>query len=167
LDKEAYEKRERERIEANDPEVLRYRGSKCYQAGDYDKAVEYWTKAAELGNAEAHYQLGCTYGNGEGVEKNEEKAVYHYEKAAIGGHPIARHNLGCHEQGNGNMERAVKHWIIAAKLGDEDSMKALLPNYKEGYISKEEYGATLRTHQAAVDATKSAQREKALSKIGK
>ena len=120
-----------------------------------------------MGNAEAHFQLGYMYFRGVGVEKDDDKAVNYWEKAAIGGHPIARHNLGCHEEYNGNMERAVKHYIIAAKLGDEDSMKALWPNYKEGYISKEEYGATLRTHQAAIDATKSAQREKALSKIGK
>jgi hypothetical protein len=33
--------------------------------------------------------------------------------------------------------------------------------YKKGYITKEEYGATLRTHQAAVGSTKSAQRDAA------
>ena len=63
-DKEEYAKREMERIEANDPAALRYRGSKCYQEGDYDKALKYWTKAAELGDIEAHYRLGYMYGEG-------------------------------------------------------------------------------------------------------
>ena len=165
-DKEEFRKRERERIEANDPAVFNNKGTECYNKGDYDKAVEYWTKAAKLGNAEAHYQLGCTYENGEGgVEKDEEKEVYHLEKAAIGGHPEARYNLACYEEENGNMERAVKHWIIAANLGCGDSMKELLEAYKNGHVTKEEYGTTLRTHQAAIEATKSSQREAAYTFI--
>ena len=59
------------------------------------------------------------------------------------------------------MERSVKHYIIAANLGDEDSMKALWKHYSLGNITKEDLDATLRTHHAAVDATKSAQRDSA------
>jgi tetratricopeptide (TPR) repeat protein len=156
-----YRKRERERIEANDPAVLCYKGVESYNEGDYDKALKYWTKAAELGDAEAHYHLGDTYMKGDGVEKNTGKGVYHYEEAAIGGHPYARGCLACVEIENGNMERAVEHFIIAANLGCGKSTKALLTLYKQGVITKEEYGATLRTHQAAIDATKSAQRDAA------
>ena len=158
-DKEEYRKRTKERIEANDPAVLCSTGEECYQAGDFDKAIEYWTKEAELGDALAHYRLGQMHWKGEGVEKDEDKAVYHWGTAAIGGHPDARYNLAGIEIKNGNTERAVKHRIIAANLGCKDSMKALLPSYKDGYITKEEYGATLHTHQAAIDATMSAQRE--------
>ena len=131
---------------------------KCYKKGDYDSAFEYFAKAAELGDLEAHYKLGCMYRLGDGVEKDEEKAVHHWEKAAIGGHPYARHNLGCVvESRNG----AMKHFIIAAKLGYEDSMKVLWGDYKHGDITKEDLEATLRTHKAAIDATKSAQRDAA------
>ena len=87
--------------------------------------------------------------------------MYHYEKAAIGGHPIARYNLGCYEGRSGNIERAVKHFVIAANLGYEKSMKAIWWHYSAGNITKEELEATLRTHKAAIDATKSAQREEA------
>ncbi len=160
-DKEEHSKRKRERIEANDPAALRYKGSECHRAGDYDGAFEYYTKATELGDIDAHYYLGCMYGNGEGAAKDEGKAVHHYEKAAIGGHPLARHNLAYYEAKNGNVEKAVKHWIIAANLGYDDSMKVLLPIYKNGHITKEQYGATLRTHQASIDAIKSAQRDAA------
>jgi len=149
------------RVEANDPAALREIGVICHNDGDYDGAFDYLKKAAELGSFEAHYSLGLMYAMGEGVEKDEKKKVYHYEKAAIGGHTIARHNLGCHEEYSDNIERAIQHWIIAAKLGDEDTMKTLLPLFQQGYITKEEYGATLRTHQAAIEATKSPQREAA------
>jgi TPR repeat protein len=102
------------------------------------------------------------YWHGEGrCEEDDGKAVYHFEQAAIGGDPQARHDLGCHEELNGRSDRAVKHFIIAANLGYEASMKALLEAYKDGRITKDEYGSTLRTHQAAIEATKSSQREAA------
>ena len=124
------------------------------------------TKAAELGNVDAQYKLGCMYAKGEGVEKDEKKAVYHFDEAAIGGHHVARWNLACVEHENSNMEIAVKHLIIAANLGFDVSMKALLLSYKNGYTTKEEYGATLRAHQAAINAMKSAQRD-AAERVGK
>jgi hypothetical protein len=149
------------RVEANDPVAMRYEGIEQYRKGDYRSAFGYLMKAAELGDVEAHFKLSLLYHHGEGVEKDEGMETYHLEEAAIGGHPFARHNLGCHEWNNDNNERAVKHWIIAAKLGDDDSIKALMDAFKIGLISKEEFAATLRANQAAVDATKSPQREAA------
>src|SRR6056300_1636229 len=121
-------KRMMKRVKANDPVALRHKGLECYREGNYDGAVDHFTKAAELGDADAHCNLGFIY-KGEGVENDEEKAAYHYEKAAIGGHPGARNNLGVLEEENGNMKRAVKHFIIAANLGYGDSMKCLWGHY--------------------------------------
>jgi len=111
-------------------------------------------KAAELGDLSAHNNLGVIYRVGHAVDKHEKKAVYHYEKAAIGGHHIARFKLACYEQKNGNLERAVKHFIIAAKLGLKESMKELWKHYSAGNIAKEDLDATLRSHQAVIDAIK-------------
>lgn len=61
------------------------------------------------------------------------------------------------------MDRAVKHFIIAAKIGHINSMKKLWRRYAHGDINKEDLEATLRTHQAAIDAMKSPQREAAQS----
>ena len=156
-------KRMMKRVKANDPAALRQIGATCYEEGDYDEAIKYFTKAADLGDVEAYYQLGLMYWKGEGVDEDEEKAVYHYEKAAVGGHPTARNNLGWYEEGNGNIERAVKHYIIAANLGYEGSMKTLWAMFKDGcIISKEELDATLRTHHAALGAMKSEQRDSAV-----
>ena len=98
---------------------------------------------------------------GEGVEKNEEKAVYHFEIAAIGGHPGARHILAQIEGRNGNIERSVKHFIIGANLGCVFAMKKLWKHYSDGNITKKDLNATLRAHQAALDAMKSEQRDRA------
>jgi TPR repeat protein len=155
-------KRMMKRVKANDPAALVSKmGSIRYEEGDVDSAFEYWTKAAEVGDAAASHNLGCMYWKGEGVQKDKEKEVYHMEQAAIGGHPGARCNLGCYEYDNGNNERAVKHYIIAANLGYEKSMKMLWGYYKCGFITKEDLEATLRTHKAAIDAMKSPQREAA------
>ena len=149
------------RVKANDPFAMRKMGSKCRDKGDYDGAFKYFTKAAELGSVDAHAKLGSMYMKREGVEKDEGKEVYHFEKAAIGGHPEARYILGHIEEKNGNIERAVKHLIIAAKLGCEISMKGLWKHYSRGNITKEDLDATLRTHQAAIDETKSELRKMA------
>ena len=158
-DDEECKRRMMKRVKANDPAALREKGTETYEGGDWDIAIEYWTKAAELGDPEAHYQLSTMYHQGRGVEKDEEREVYYLEKAAMDGHHQARYNLGCYESRNGNFERSVKHFIIAANLGDEVSMKALWKYYSAGAITKEELEATLRTHKAAIDETKSEDRD--------
>ena len=160
-DDEQYSIRQMERIKASDPAALSHMGGKCYDEGDYDGALEYLTKAAELRDVNAHFLLGMMYKNGRGMKKDKEKAVHHYEKAAIGGHPTARNNLGYYEEENGNIERAVKHYIIAANLGNEVSMKTLWAMFKDGDITKEDLETTLRTHKTAIDAMKSSQRDAA------
>jgi TPR repeat protein len=160
-DDEEFDKRMMKRVKANDPAAFCQMGAYRYNERDHGSAIEYWAKAAELGGVEAHYQLGYMYGDGKGVEKDEEKAVYHWEKAAIGGHPDARHILGCVEYDNGNMGRSVKHFIIAANLGNENSMKELWEHYAKENVTKEDLEATLRAHKAAIDEMKSPEREAA------
>ena len=154
-------KRVMKRVKANDPAALSQMGTARLGEGDWDTAFEYLTKAAELGDANAHYQLSVMYRKGEGVEEEVEKSVYHLEKAAIGGHPYARQNLGVTEEMNGDAERALKHYIIAANLGFENSMKTLWNHYSLGNITKENLEVTLRTHKAALDEMKSPEREAA------
>jgi hypothetical protein len=158
---EEMKKKTMKRVKANDPAAMCFMGDMCYDEGDCNAAFKYWTKAAELGDTDAHAQLGLMYMRGEGLEKDEKKAVSHWEKAAIGGHVGARYNLGYYEEKNGNTERAVKHLIISAKLGHDNSMKELWRYYSAGNITKEDLDATLRTHHAAIDATKSEQRDAA------
>ena len=52
-----------------------------YREGDYDGAFEYHTKAAGLGDADAHYQLSVSYRDGNGVEKDKKKELHHLEEA--------------------------------------------------------------------------------------
>eukprot|EP00985_Skeletonema_marinoi_P002912 scaffold1192_cov80-Skeletonema_marinoi.AAC.2 len=158
---EESEKYSMKRVEANDPYAIHRKGAEQYKKGHYQSAFECFTRAAELGDVEAHFKLALLYHNGRGVEKDEKRAMHHLKEAAIGGHPRARYNLGCVEWNNGKTERAVNHWIIAATQGEDDSIKFLLEKFRSGIVSKDDLAAALRAHQAAVDSAKSPQREAA------
>ena len=149
------------RVEVNDPVVMCHMGLIRYHEEDYEAAFEYYSMAAALGDAAAHYQLSILYMNGQGVEKDEKKVLHHTEQAAIRGHPFARHNLGWFEVKNGRVDRAVKHFIIAAKLGYDESLESVKNRYSVGDVSKDDYTAALRGHKAAIEAIKSPQREAA------
>ena len=134
-----------------------------YEQGDYGKAFEYLTKATEFGDAEAHYyRLSNMYQEGDGVEKDEEMKIYHLKEASIRGHPDARYFLGWHEWNDIiYSERTVKHWIISATQGHKGSIKELTNTFRisSRLVSKEDVATALRAHHAAVEATKSRQRE--------
>ncbi len=147
------------RAEANDPVAMFSVGKDYCFEGNYTKAIHYWRKAARLEHAESHYHLSLMYLNGKGVEKDEKKLIHHSEEAAIAGHPLARFNLGAIELNDGRTERAMKHFIIAANLGDDNAVKELKKGYVEGLVSKEDFASALRAHQAAVYAMKSPQRK--------
>lgn len=140
------------RAEANDPAALYRLGMKRFREGNYPAAFEYYSKA--------HYELSVMY-QGQGIDVDEKKSLHHSEEAAIGGHPIARYNLGCNEMANGRYDRAVKHWIIAASLGEEDSLENMKLAYQDGFISRDDLAAALRAYQATIDDMKSPQRDEA------
>ncbi len=164
---EEHDKQRMKRIEANDLVALSQEGEKQYEKGDHRTAFDYYTKAARLGFAEAHFKLALLYLGGKGVEKDVGKSTHHLEEAAIGGHPQARYSLGMTEMGNAPIardrracfDRAVKHFVIAATQGEDKAIKTLLEMFRSGLFSKEKLAAALRAHKAAVDATKSPQRK--------
>lgn len=48
---------------------------------DVQKAMDWWEKSAELGNANALYNLGVMYINGHGVQQDTYKAIDYFTKA--------------------------------------------------------------------------------------
>ena len=139
----------------------------CYAEGsmgmpqNWAKANELFLKAGELGCAEAYFNLGNAHDNGMGVEVDEEKAKYYYELAAIGGNVKARYNLGYMEVQAANPHRAMKHFILAAKTGDDKALGAVKLGFMNGVVTKDEYANTLREYQKSQDEMKSEARDKA------
>jgi len=128
---------------------------------DYEKALEFYHRAAELGHATAYYNIGIFYDTGEGVKMDEKKARHYWELAAMLGDVDARHNLGCFEQNTDNVDRALKHYIIAARSGRVKSLESVKDLYSKGHATKEDYSKALESYQAYLDEIKSNQRDKA------
>ena len=106
----------------------------CFYRGDgvkadRQKAVYWFTKAAEQGKATAQYNLALCFYNGEGVAKDYQKAVYWCTKAAEQGEATAQYNLGvCYEHGHGvtkNMDTAIQLYKKAASGGSDEAKQAL------------------------------------------
>jgi len=128
---------------------------------DWAKANELLVKAGELGCATGYYNLGQFYRLGIGVEINKKKANHYYELAAMMGNVHARHALGLLEYVAGNYDRALKHLILAAKAGFEESLHAVKKGFMEGLFTKDEYESTLRAHHKRQKEMKSDERDKA------
>ncbi|KAK1739981.1 hypothetical protein QTG54_008931 [Skeletonema marinoi] len=77
----------------NDPIAICDMGTMRGEEGDVDSAIEYWTKAAALGNI-AHHNLSLMYGKGQCVEKDAKKELHHLEQAAIVEIPVLGLILG-------------------------------------------------------------------------
>ena len=92
---------------------------------------------------------------------DKKKAEHYWVLAAMFGHVSARYNLGAFEQHNGNMERALKHWMIAGGSGHDKSLEEIKELFKDGYATKNEYAKALRAHQSYLDEIKSHQRDEA------
>ena len=128
---------------------------------NYNKALELWHRAAELGHLEAHNNIGFAYSNGDGVERNEKKANHYWELAAMGGDVESRFNLGALEFNAGNMDRAVKHFMLAVGSGYNVSLENIKQMFMNGDATKDDYTKALQAYQANLDEIKSAQRDEA------
>jgi len=154
------------RVEKRDPEAINHLGE-TYTHGslglqkDMRRAVELYTEAAQLGSVEALYNLGVAYELGEGVQQDKAKAAEFYTKAAMQGHVESRYNLANHEGREGNHDRAVKHYLISAKMGLKESVEGIKSMFMAGHSTKEQYAEAMRGYQNAVEETKSHDRDEA------
>ena len=96
-------------------------------------------EAAELGSIEALFNLGLAYYQGDGVQEDKTKGVQFYEKAAMQGHAESRYNLGCCEGMKGNHDRALRHFLISAKMGHKKSVETIKTQFMGGLATKGQY----------------------------
>ena len=71
------------------------------------------------------------------------------------------HNLGYIELRKGNTKRALKHWMIAVRGGNADSLNNIKQIYSDGQATKEDYAKALHLYQKYLGEIKSDQRDKA------
>ena len=170
-DREATERLKKRASEANDADAIFIRGYEYYNGErgftqNYNKANKLFLRAGKLGCAEGYSKIGYAYRNGQGVERDENKAKYYYELAAMGGCVNARQNLGLWEDEAGNVDRAMKHLMISAGAGWDNSVKKIQQFFLEGHATKDDFEKALRAHKGAKDEMKSAQRDAAAAFYG-
>jgi len=159
-------KRYKKRVDVDDPIAIHNIGCH-YNDGeygfprDYDKALEFYHRASELGYAKAYCNIGWAHDNGIGVERDKKKAKHCYELAAMKGDVTARHNLGLGEQMVGNINRALKHHMIAISSGFAESLEEIKELYTDGEATKDDYSKALQSYQEYLGEIKSKQRDQA------
>jgi TPR repeat protein len=135
------------RVEVNDAASI-YLMASHYQQGqgglqqDYARAIELFTKSADLGFRMAHNRLGGIYYEG----GNLKKAKFHLEAAAMAGNEVARYNLGAMDYKSGKKEQAIQHWKIAASAGEYNAMHNLLIALGKCYTCRETIESTLTAY---------------------
>ncbi len=87
-------------------------GLAAFVRADYATAIRHWEPLAEAGNADAQYNLGSMYENGQGAARDYTAAVRFYRRAAAQGHPDAQFNLAkLYEGGNGVPQDSVRAYV--------------------------------------------------------
>ncbi|KAL7539150.1 hypothetical protein ACHAWF_006316 [Thalassiosira exigua] len=117
---------------------------------DSKKATKLYFQAFLKGRGwGAAEELGFAYACGRGVERDNEVAKKWLTLAAIEGSVLARGELSKMEMDAGNTCRAMKHLLIAAGAGDDESLKEVTQGYKDGHVKKDDLDKALRAHERA------------------
>lgn len=111
--------------------------------GDYATALRLWRPLANQGVAQAQFNLGSMYQNGDGVAQSYVEAVKWYRLAADQGHAVAQNNLGLmYRDGQGvtnDYAEAAKWFRIAADKENREAQINLGLMYRDGQGVTKDY----------------------------
>jgi len=99
--------------------------------GDFAEAYCLWRPLAEQGDAEAQFQLGWMYANGQGLRQNPVAAADWWERAAHAGHPDADLAIAqAYQKGRGRSKDTSEavHWLLVAARNGNDEAQAIARN---------------------------------------
>lgn len=120
-----------------------------------EEAVKYLQKAVDMGNAEAMYELGWKYLNGEGVSEDKEKAVTLFQKGAAKGDSFAMLFLGeMYMVGDGvslDKQEGIKWIRKAADAENPLAMKSLADYYYDANGLPQDYKMAFEWYKKAAE----------------
>ncbi len=131
-----------------------------YDAGlgvprDFEKAVNWYRKAAKQGSVEAQHNLGVMYDLGKGVPQSYSMAAEWYRQAANQGFVESQNSLGMmYELGQGvpqDYKQAVEWYRKAAARGNTESQHSLGMMYELGQGVPQDYKAAAEWYAKAGD----------------
>lgn len=130
----------------SDPGLLFDRGWECYRNWDYEEAVKWWHKSAELGSVAAQYNIGRCYELGRGVEPDYDEAERWYRKAADQGPYDAETALKRLE-----IKEKMKRWGKLAEQGNAVGQFNLAGCYYAGEGVPQNYGEAVEWYRKAAE----------------
>jgi len=156
-------------MKKNNPEAfilmgIRYKGEDASEYGLFQsdtKSLEMYTRAAELGYADAYKMIGNYYEEGIAVEQDRSKALAFYEVSAKKGSIYAHGTLIPFHGENGDFQRSTKHMKVVASAGCKDSMNGLMVYYRANSLPKDDLTQILRAFQSSSNEMKSKDRDDA------
>lgn len=124
-------------------------------AKEYEKARNWFSKAAEKGLDIAQYAMGNIYYYGQGVDIDYAEAMKWYLLAAEQGQPQAQCNLGaCYYYGQGtdvDYDKAFKWYSESAKKGEPNAINNLGTCYFEGHGVEKDMAKALECYAKAAE----------------
>ena len=131
------------------------KGLEAAQSGDFATALQEWRPLAEQGHADAQFNLGIMYDNGDGVSQDYAEAVKWYQLAAEQGDAYAQGNLGImYYKGKGveqDYAEAAKWYRKAAEQGYAQAQGNLGNMYDNGQGVPQDYAEALRLYRLAAE----------------
>ncbi|KAI9489832.1 hypothetical protein BDB00DRAFT_919275 [Zychaea mexicana] len=104
---------------------------------DHKKAMDYFQRGAQQGNARCMFMLGVYYSSSQVIKEDQIKAFKHFQKAAMRGMPEAQYNVGLRFlKGHGvetNLFNAAEFFKMAALQGFQLAQANLAAMYMEGH----------------------------------
>lgn len=106
------------------------RAVEAMRSGDFSEAYCIMRPYAELGNADAQYNIGWMYLNGYGLRINDSLALEWWLKASSQGHSDANFSIGMlYSMGEGKVakdsNKAIDYYLLALEGGHEDAITIL------------------------------------------
>lgn len=146
---------ERGNVEAIEKLANAYACGKYGLKEDSITAIEWYTKAAEMGYAEIQYKLGNIYANGEGIEQDSTKAIEWYTKAADCGNTDGQYILAIYyyegKWVKQNYAKAVELFQnVAAKWDNSSAQFYLGFCYANGYGVEQDSTLAIEWYRKAV-----------------
>lgn len=144
-------------VEQNDPFAIFYLG-KLYYFGrgvekDIDKAIKYYTMAADMDNAKALNNLGSIYDAGKYVPRDRQKAYELYKRGAELGSTFAMWNLGIYYRDGKVVEKnRAKAYELFQKAADGKNARAM---YDLGrlYYEDNDHDTALSWYETAAEVS--------------
>ena len=122
------------------------------------EALQMFIRSAELGNATAFAVISTYYSEGLLVKKNLSRSIEFLGISVKLGSVEAREVLALIEAGNGNSNKAVRHWTVAAGAGSQESLDHLKEKFKDALVSKDHLTQALYAFHAYNQEKKSESR---------